>query len=120
MPQSAAGGSVGRPPSTRPTSGRVKVEGDGATVTIALSGRLDRAAGNALLDTIRTELDRGPTRIDVDLGPLVSYTEDGAAALAAVRELGSGLADGLHYRTEGGAGGEAVLAAFPQDIPVAD
>jgi hypothetical protein len=120
MPHSAAGGSVERRPSTRPTTGRVKVDGDGATVTISLSGRLDRATGKALLDTVRTELDRGPARIDVDLAALVGFSDEGAAALAAVRELGSGLVDGLHYRTEGGAGGEAVLAAFARDVPVPD
>jgi hypothetical protein len=120
MPHSAAGGSVERRPSTRPTTGRVKVDGDGATVTISLSGRLDRAAGKALLDTVRTELDRGPTRIDVDLAALAGFTPEGASALAAVREIGSGVVDGLHYRTEGGAGGEAVLAAFAQDMPISD
>ena len=96
------------------------MNGDGATVTISLSGCLDRVAGDVLLDTLRAELDRGPARVDVDLGPLVSFTDEGAAALAAVRTLASGLADGLHYRTEGGAGGEAVLAAFAQDVPVPD
>src|SRR3954469_6229876 len=106
MPHSAAGGSVERRPSTRP-SGRVKVDGDGATVTISLSGRLDRATGKALLDTVRTELDRGPGRSDVARPALAGFSAQGAAALAAVREMGSGLVDGLHYRTEGGAGGEA-------------
>jgi hypothetical protein len=120
MPHSAAGGSVERRPHLKPASGAVRVDGDGATITISLGGCLDRAAGSALLDTVRSELDRGPSRIDVDLGPLLAFTEEGAAALAAVRELGSGLVDGLHYRTEGGAGGEAVLAAFAQDVPISD
>jgi hypothetical protein len=120
MPHFAAGGSGERRAPSRRSSGQVRVDGDGATVTISLSGCLDRVAGDALLDTLRTELDRGPARVDVDLAPLVSFTDDGAAALAAVRNLASGLADGLHYRTEGGAGGEAVLAAFAQDVPVPD
>jgi hypothetical protein len=120
MPHSAGGGSAERRPSTRPSTGRVKVDGDGATVTISLSGRLDRATGKALLDTVRTELDRGPSRIDVDLAALAGFSNEGAAALAAVRDLGTSLVDGLHYRTEGGAGGEAVLAAFARDIPIPD
>ena len=120
MPHFAAGGSVERRPLNRPVSGRVWAEGDGATVTISVGGCLDVVAGTALLDTVRAELDRGPSRIDVDLGPLVSFTEEGAAAIAAVRDLGSGLIDGLHYRTEGGAGSEAVLAAFARDIPIPD
>ena len=93
---------------------------EASTGTISLSGRLDRATGKALLDTVRTELDRGPTRIDVDLAALAGFTDEGAAALAAVCEMASGLVDGLHYRTEGGAGGEAVLAAFARDVPVPD
>ena len=107
MPHFAAGGSV-------------RAEGDGTTVTISVGGCLDVVAGDALLDTVRAELDRGPSRIDVDLGPLVSFTDEGARAIAAVRDLGSGLVDGLHYRTEGGAGSEAVLAAFAQDVPIPD
>jgi hypothetical protein len=87
-------------------------------VTISLGGCLDGVAGTALVDTVRAELDRGPSRVDVDLGPLLSFTDEGAAALAAVRDLASGLVDGLHYRTEGGAGGEALLSAFARDMPV--
>jgi hypothetical protein len=122
MPHLAAGGSVERRPRSRPVSGQVRVEGDGAgaTVTISVSGCLDAVAGNALLDTVRAELDRGPSRIDVDLVQLVSFTEQGAAALAALRVLGTGLVDGLHYRTEAGAGGDAVLAAFAQEVPIPD
>ena len=58
--------------------------------------------------------------MDVDLAALAGFSKEGAAALAAVRDMGSSLADGLHYRTEGGAGGEAVLAAFARDIQIPD
>jgi hypothetical protein len=85
----------------------------GTTVTIRVAGVLDGVAGAALVDTLRAELDRGPSRIDIDLAALEGYTEDGLAALASCRELATGLADGLHYRTEGGPGQQALLDAFP-------
>jgi hypothetical protein len=98
-----------------PTSGQVLAETDGSIVTIRLTGDLDGVAGRALLDTVRHELDRGPARIDIDLGGLVSFNDDGAAALVECRALSSGLVDGLHYRTEGGAGQDALLAAFADE-----
>jgi hypothetical protein len=95
-----------------PTSGQVRALSDGLIVTITLTGELDEVAGSALLDTVRHELDRAPTRIDIDLSALISFTDDGALALSECRELGAGLPGGLHYRTEGGAGQGALLAAF--------
>jgi hypothetical protein len=84
----------------------------GTTVTIRIGGILDAVAGAALVDTLRAELDRGPHRVDVDLAGLEGFTDAGLAALAACQLLGTGLGGGLHYRTEGGAGQEALLAAF--------
>lgn len=88
---------------------------EGSTVTISLGGTLDGQGGAALLDTFRHELDRAPARIDVDLRELVGFTEEGLAALAACKHLAVGLPGGLHYRTEGGAGQQALLAAFAED-----
>ena len=93
--------------------GRVVEDGsESTTVTIRVAGTLDGVAGSALVDTLRAELDRGPARVDVDLAGLDGYTEEGTQALASSRALGAGLPEGLHYRTEGGAGQDAVLAAF--------
>ncbi len=98
-----------------PTSGQVLAESEGSIVTIRLTGELDAVAGRALLDTVRHELDRGPSRIDIDLVGLLAFNDDGAAALAEARALCAGLAEGLHYRTDGGAGQDAVLAAFADE-----
>lgn len=98
-----------------PTSGQVRARTDGATVTISLTGDLDGVAGGALLDTVRHELDRAPARIDIDLGGLSGFTDEGSAALAECKAVAAGLADGLHYCTEGGAGQGALLAAFSSD-----
>ena len=98
-----------------PTSGQVRALSDGPTVTILLTGELDGTAGRALLDTMRHELDRGPERIDIDLSGLIAFTDGGASALAECRSLSVGLSDGLHYRTEGGAGQGALLAAFTDE-----
>ena len=90
----------------------VEAENEGATVTIRLAGHLDAVAGAALLDTLRTELDRGPHRVDIDLSSLQDFTPEGLEALASCGDIATGLPGGLHYRTEGGPGQAAVLAAF--------
>ena len=54
----------------------------------------------------------GPSRIDVDLRALESYTDAGARALVGCRDLGAKLPEGLHYRTGRGPGREALLAAY--------
>ncbi|MGI8661631.1 MAG: hypothetical protein ACR2LQ_00270 [Acidimicrobiales bacterium] len=97
-----------------PTSVDRTAEADsiGETVTIRVASLLDSVAGPALVDTLRAELDRAPCRVDIDLGGLHDYTEEGLDALASCRTLGTGLTGGLHYRTEGGAGQDALLAAF--------
>jgi hypothetical protein len=104
---SALGGHVG--------SGAVHRSVDGTTVTIALQGQLDADAGAMLVDLVCSELLNETTRIDIDLSSLESFTESGALALARCRDLTSRLADGLHYRTEGGAGQLALLAAFERE-----
>jgi hypothetical protein len=95
-----------------PASGQVRAAADGSTVTILLSGELDGIAGQALIDTLRDELSRRPVRVDIDLRGLIAFTDGGASALAECRPLSAGLSGGLHYRTEGGAGQGALLAAF--------
>ena len=95
-----------------PRSAQIVADTAGPTVTIFVSGELDADAGRALLDAVRHELENGPARIDIDLGNLVSFDDDGTAALAECRALSGGLVEGLHYRTEGGAGQAALLTAF--------
>ena len=53
-----------------------------------------------------------PTRVDIDLRSLRSWTQDGAAALVRCREICGELPDGLHYRTGRGPGRAALLAAY--------
>jgi hypothetical protein len=57
-------------------------------------------------------VDVTPSRIDVDLRALDSFTDAGARALVGCRELGARLPEGLHYRTGRGPGREALLAAY--------
>ena len=68
---------------------------------------LDEAAGGALLDAASAALDARPTRIDVDLRSLDSFTDAGARALVGCRDLGAKLPGGLHYRTGRGPGRDA-------------
>ena len=111
----SVGGHVG---SGWTSGGNVRASAEHGNVMIALEGHLDSDTGDALLDTVRTELDHGPARIDIDLSVLVSFAADGAAALSRCRDICAQLPEGLHYRTEGGAGQLALLSAFEREPEV--
>jgi hypothetical protein len=107
---SAVGGHVG--------AGTVESSTDQGTVTVAVGGHLDAETGASLLDIVRTELLAEPSRIDIDLSVLRSFAADGALALSKCRDLCARLPEGLHYRTEGGAGQLALLSAFEREPEV--
>jgi hypothetical protein len=90
----------------------IDVTTEGTTVVLAVVRCLDEAAGGALLDAASAALDSQPTRIDVDLRSLDSFTDAGARALVGCRDLGAKLPGGLHYRTGRGPGRDALLAAY--------
>jgi hypothetical protein len=100
------------------SGGSVRAITEAGNVTISLAGHLDADTGDALLDTVRNELVRAPARIDIDLSVLESFAEDGAVALSRCRDICSQLPNGLHYRTEGGAGQLALLSAFEREPEV--
>ena len=112
---STVGGHVGP---GGPSGGDVRARTERGNVTIALRGHLDSDTGDALVDMVRTELDRSPARIDIDLSVLVSFAADGAIALSRCRDICAQLPEGLHYRTEGGAGQLALLSAFEREPAV--
>jgi len=88
---------------------------EGTTVTIRVGPSLDAGTAAELMGILRAELDRRPDRIDVDLGALDDFNDAGLRAIAACQALGADLPGGLHFRTEGGAGQDALLAAFTGD-----
>jgi hypothetical protein len=90
----------------------ITVTTEGSTVVIAVERTLDAPEGEALLAAAQAALATGPARLDIDLRALEGYTDEGARALVACRDLGSQLAEGLHYRTGKGPGREALLAAY--------
>jgi hypothetical protein len=92
--------------------GLVQALNVGSTLVLFVHGPLDRSTAGALVDAARAGLGPAVERLEVDLRDVDGFTEDGADSLIAVRDLGSGLAHGVHYRTTSGAGGEAYLAAF--------
>ena len=111
----SVGGDLG---SRRASGGNVRASTQDGNVTIALEGHLDAHTGDALLDTVRSELVREPARIDIDLSVLASFAAEGALALSRCRDICAALPDGLHYRTEGGAGQLALLSAFEREPEV--
>jgi hypothetical protein len=99
-------------PLESPVRSPIDVTTEGTTVVLAVVRCLDEAAGGALLDAASAALDSQPTRIDVDLRALDSFTDAGARALVGCRDLGAKLPGGLHYRTGRGPGRDALLAAY--------
>lgn len=85
---------------------------DGVVLTVR--GRLDRAAGTALVEATAAVVAGGTTRIEIDLCSVTDFTDQGAGALVACRERGAGLAGGLHYCTARGPGRDALLAAYAE------
>ena len=96
----------------------VRATAEHGNVTIALEGHLDASAGTALLEALESQLAHEPARVDIDLSVLESFASDGAVALSRCRDLCRELPDGLHYRTEGGAGQLALLTAFEREPEV--
>lgn len=112
----AANGTAASPSGASGRSGSpIVVTSEGDTVVLAVGRRLDDSAGAALLEAANAALTRAPVRVDIDLRGLESYTDDGARALVACRDLGARLPGGLHYRTDRGPGREALLAAYAED-----
>lgn len=83
---------------------------DGVVLTVR--GRLDHAAGAALVEATAAVVADGTARIEIDLSSVTDFTDRGACALVACRERGAGLAGGLHYCTAKGPGRDALLAAY--------
>src|SRR5918995_4872603 len=80
------------------TGSPINVSPDGSVVVIAVERCLDQSTGEALIEAATAAIATGPSRLDIDLQGLESFTDDGARALAACGTLGSQLPAGLHYR----------------------
>jgi hypothetical protein len=100
---------------TRSPLGPVRVRADAETVTISVHGHLDALAGDALIDSLRHELDRAPQKVAVDLLEIDAWTAEGAVALRRCELLADGLSTSVTFRTNAGAGHEALLAAYTDD-----
>lgn len=90
----------------------VEVRAQETGVVLTIQGCLDQHAGEALVQAAATVVAREVTRVEIDLCCLTGFTEEGACALVACRELCAGLPEGLHYRTGQGPGRDALLAAY--------
>lgn len=90
----------------------VDVHAGDSGVVLTIRGCLDRLTGEALVQATATVVANVVTRVEIDLCCLTGFTEEGACALVACRELCAGLPEGLHYRTGQGPGRDALLAAY--------
>ncbi len=84
----------------------------GQTHILRVGSRLDGPTAAALVEAATAAAANGAERVDIDLRSLQFFTEGGAAALVACREICAEVPHGLHYRTGKGPGQEALLAAF--------
>jgi len=104
------------PPDYQDSCVRRTSEGDG--VVLAVEGCLDHALGTVLLAAVSDAVASGTARLDIDLSTLRAFDDAGTAALLACRDAAATVDGGLHYRTCGGAGREALLAAYAEAAPV--
>jgi len=95
--------------------GTIRCLDDAGRVTLSIEGDLDHGTATALIESVADAVTALPNRIDVDLRQLTSYAEPGAEALGRCRDLCSELPFGLHFRTEGGPGQNALLDAFDSE-----
>ena len=85
---------------------------NGSAVVLELADLLDATTGAALVAAATAALDTQPSRVDIDLRALQSWTQQGVVALVRCREICGDLPEGLHYRTGRGPGRAALLAAY--------
>jgi hypothetical protein len=90
----------------------VDAEVSASGVVLTIRGCLDSAAGEALVTATARAVHQQALRLEIDLCSLTGFTDDGACALVACRELCGGLPEGLHYKTGQGHGRDALLAAY--------
>ncbi len=90
----------------------VAVTAWGEVVVLAVQGRLDAAAGAALLAAVGEAVNDDVSRIEIDLRPVTSFTPAGAKALADCRARAEESSDRLHYCTGPGPGHDALLVAY--------
>lgn len=81
-------------------------------VILTIQGCLDQPTGEALVEATATVVANQVIRVEIDLCCLTGFTDEGACALVACRELCAELPEGLHYRTGQGPGRDALLAAY--------
>lgn len=93
----------------------VELERADGAVVLTIRGRLDAAAGAAVVKAASDAAADGATRIDIDLCAVTDFTEEGARWLHRCRRLSDALPGGLHYRTGRGPGQEALLVAYAEE-----
>jgi hypothetical protein len=79
---------------------------------LRVCGHLDVRTGGELLHVVRSAVDRHPSRLEIDLQAMETFTPEGVAALSACGAYTGSFPGGLHMRTMGDAAREAVLTAF--------
>lgn len=81
-------------------------------VRVQVSGDLDASSGRDLTEACGRALLDEPTRLDVDLRNVTSYTHEGAAALSECVRLGRHLAEGVNIQVSSDGGRRALLESM--------
>jgi hypothetical protein len=111
------GGRSGDLPDGSAADGGVRVTTEGGVAVLSVWGCLDAEVGAALRAAAEAAATQRACRLDIDLRQVAAFTPEGAVALRNCRDAGTGLQEGLHYRTGRGPGRQALLAAY---TPVRD
>lgn len=83
---------------------------EGGCIVIAVAGDLTQESGQELTRLATGAIAADVRHIDIELGRLRSFTDEGIMALSSCSELGQALPDGLDVLASGGAGRDALLA----------
>lgn len=88
----------------------VEVECVDGHVVVHVRGALDRDAGAVLVDVVDAACHTGVRDLVVDLERVVTFTRDGADALARCRTTGHPLPGGVRFRARSVTGRHLILA----------
>ena len=104
-------------PIARAPEGRSSVRRtvDGGSTVLAVEGALDTHVGSVLVAAVHDAVVHGVDRLEVDLAAVDAFDDAGLASLLACRDAAREISGGLHYRTCGGPGQAALLAAFADE-----
>lgn len=107
-----------RPASARATSAAAAVSpvagagAGGPLVALSVVGCLDGDAGRRLVDAVESALRDGCRRVEIDLGAVAEFDDEGSSALATCIRRGRVLDEGVTVHVDSGISRQVFLASL--------